>query len=524
MISPSAPQAAKPSPGTQESASSTPTRSHAAGTSFLDLLRQDLGHHKAGTLSAKSFPAAQQSPTGPTVPRSDLDRNPPQPRATPTWTRPLSATPRSNKSSSVNQENPRAGCSSGSRGAATGTERTGPAEDQPTSACPLDSDPEKASEPICLVPLVTSDLTTHPGLPPSGDFNSALPDPVEAGVALPSNSGPPRPGETTRRATSPACPGPTEDPARPQLSGEQALDPNHHRARATTTATEPPLNASSVEEAPPPTPTAPTQVTPTSMASPSKPPNVANPAKDQNNSFTPQTEMAGTPAAQSPLLMQNVPEMNKATGSDEQNLPATLVSAEPAPAERSRGEHVEPRSDFIAPSAFENRGQDISSAQNSADHVEAVPTHSPAGGVTERLAESILEHSVRLHQEGADSLSVVFKPDSQTQILVEVKWQGDQVRTTALLQSGDAKVWQAEWGQLQDRLAQRGIEMSPLNLNQSFSFTSSGGGQSSNRQPAAAPDWAPGAPASISSGTAAPVSTLSIPHPLPGLNGWESWA
>jgi hypothetical protein len=70
--------------------------------------------------------------------------------------------------------------------------------------------------------------------------------------------------------------------------------------------------------------------------------------------------------------------------------------------------------------------------------------------------------ATRLSDSGNNSMQVVIKPDAGTQLSLELRQQSGNVEVQATLQQGDFNHLNQQWPDLQQRLEERGIRLSPL--------------------------------------------------------------
>jgi hypothetical protein len=123
----------------------------------------------------------------------------------------------------------------------------------------------------------------------------------------------------------------------------------------------------------------------------------------------------------------------------------------------------------------------------------------------------------------ADSLSLVFKPDSQTEMVLNLKLQGGGIEVRAELNSGNFSNLNQHWQELQDRLAQQGVKLSSLGCGHGINLSQGGGGSQpqfsqSRQEPSQnyqqpSPHLTPREPRP---------SVAALPHKR--VKGWESWA
>jgi hypothetical protein len=104
----------------------------------------------------------------------------------------------------------------------------------------------------------------------------------------------------------------------------------------------------------------------------------------------------------------------------------------------------------------------------------------PGSTRAERLYQSMLPEVAMVKALRPDSLSVVLKPDRETEIFVRVTVEDGKMQAYARCDRGDIAELNAEWAVLQKSLATHGVNLGSLNSGLSDSannFNSSGGHQ-----------------------------------------------
>jgi hypothetical protein len=143
----------------------------------------------------------------------------------------------------------------------------------------------------------------------------------------------------------------------------------------------------------------------------------------------------------------------------------------------------------------------------------------------DRTQDLMTLHASRLVDAKTDSLQVVIKPDTGTQLSLELRQRGGGIEAQAILQKGDFENLKQHWPELQQRLEQRGIKLAPLtNTDNQTSGSGSQGfkqqpDQSAEREPLLAGAFAGFGPAGAR--TNLPAEPAGQPA---SSRGWQSWA
>jgi hypothetical protein len=250
----------------------------------------------------------------------------------------------------------------------------------------------------------------------------------------------------------------------------------------------------------------------------------------------------GTTAALGNQRMKSAAEKNKIAGSTVQILPSTPsdggASAEaggrlqgqgmPRSAVRSQGDaDTQPIINFQGKSL--PVGADA--PQVPSGQTLQVPDHSAQ---LERTAELITREVVMVKQSGLNSLAVSLKPDSQTELFLQVSNHDGQLQASLRCERGDISGLASQWGQLQESLARHNVQLLPLEDRsaqrpQSFNphagstanrdFNQQPSSQNPQRQSRELPEEPFVAAQSIKPGRAQKTVTKTSAR-----QGWESWA
>jgi hypothetical protein len=209
----------------------------------------------------------------------------------------------------------------------------------------------------------------------------------------------------------------------------------------------------------------------------------------------------------------------------------SAVPAENAPAEPARqSPWVGVRLQYQPGSLITPQTEAISCAH---DVTDAESTHEIICGGSSPLSAQ-LEHRLtglvaELRRLKADSMLVVVKPDTRSELHLDLKLQDGRVKIDVRIQRGDVAGLSAHWAQLQENLAGQGIRLGSLphvsSSNPAGPDWTGGSAQPQSQQhrPSTLPDVPePGsqrgpAPSGVGRGKARPAI-------LAGGRSWESWA
>ncbi|MDB6034816.1 MAG: hypothetical protein JWM16_5154, partial [Verrucomicrobiales bacterium] len=176
----------------------------------------------------------------------------------------------------------------------------------------------------------------------------------------------------------------------------------------------------------------------------------------------PAVTSSGTVAAKIDLQMKNTAENSTLSPSgDLCLLSAATLSAGVANSAVSQGNRLKEAilQDFDKLNAI------LAFTQNSVPTPDLlqVDSSSPAEPrAVERVEQTILHAAVELKRLGTESMSVVLWPDHQTELHLTLAMNQGNVDVEARISRGDMTHLQAEWGTLQQTLAQQGIRLQPM--------------------------------------------------------------
>lgn len=235
----------------------------------------------------------------------------------------------------------------------------------------------------------------------------------------------------------------------------------------------------------------------------------------------------GTSGAKSSPQMQKREEKSQAAESAEQTLPQTAGRSSPS-ADNARSSMEK---SYLS-SAASMESLFTGSAPINAD--ERIRSEAPAvaeveqPGPREQIQLKISNCVVELKRFKADSMSVVLKPDPQTEVCLHLSIHQGVVEVETQFKRGDFTALNAQWDQLQKSLSSQGIRVGPLQEAGSSPATFDSTGASSRPQreqnPSRDPREAtPGKPIFVST-SPAPRGKAASPRPRLDNRSWESWA
>jgi hypothetical protein len=109
--------------------------------------------------------------------------------------------------------------------------------------------------------------------------------------------------------------------------------------------------------------------------------------------------------------------------------------------------------------------------------------------VVDRTAAAIAAQAVHIRHQGRASLTLVVRPDGQTELRVDLRWIDGQVEARAILHHGDRSAVESRWADLQEQMHRHGVRLAPLEQGGATS------GQSDHfsprREPAPVPEAEP---------------------------------
>lgn len=158
-----------------------------------------------------------------------------------------------------------------------------------------------------------------------------------------------------------------------------------------------------------------------------------------------------------------------------------------------------------------------------------LPAVSPADHVA-KVTALLQDQVVRFRQTARESVEVVLRPDSQTELHVQLVQRAGQIEATVRCDRGDTQALGGNWSRLQESLAQQGVRLAPLGES-SLGFAgehSRQGFNSPRPQLPEAPQFAPGS-RSRNASSVPPITLTAGNGPRTASTGTsrralESWA
>jgi hypothetical protein len=201
----------------------------------------------------------------------------------------------------------------------------------------------------------------------------------------------------------------------------------------------------------------------------------------------PQEDPAGTGAAKIHGQMSYAEKIDKPVGDTEQFLPPATFSADLARkfAAGKRQEGTVEGSAVIPPATTTANSSFGSEAIMDAPWATAEAV--PGSRVAAQTLELVTEQAVRLQNLKADSLSLVLRPDSQTELYLELRMRDGQIDVRAQLHRGDFDVLNSHWSDLQSKLGQQGVRLAALTQDTSSPWAGTQDHSHSRREPLPTP-------------------------------------
>ncbi len=154
---------------------------------------------------------------------------------------------------------------------------------------------------------------------------------------------------------------------------------------------------------------------------------------------------------------------------------------------------------------------------------ELTPTRAAS---VDSVVETVHNHVQLLRYSGVDRMELVFRPDKDTQLFIQVAKVNGEIQVQARWERGDLNHVAAQWSQVQQSLANQGIRVEPLQYSATTSFSSPNfsGQQQAGRDDSGGASAASNQlnPGQKKSGPTSAASKPSQTHK--GGTGWQSWA
>lgn len=170
----------------------------------------------------------------------------------------------------------------------------------------------------------------------------------------------------------------------------------------------------------------------------------------------------------------------------------------------------------------------VSAGERSRSEATTAPAEVKPPTNPEQIQHKLANCAVELKRFKADSMSVVLKPDPNTEVYLHLTLNQGWVDVETQLKRGDLAALQGQWGQVQEALSRQGVRVGPLQGADSpaFSNLDSGGssaGSGREQNPSPEPPVVPsGKPIFVSTTPASHSKTLRPARA--GERSWESWA
>lgn len=248
----------------------------------------------------------------------------------------------------------------------------------------------------------------------------------------------------------------------------------------------------------------------------------------------PSVSAGGTGVASNSQRMNLADEKNEIAAATVQKMPraarnqadpaesaAGLGNSSAAAVSASKKEESAPAvvsNSFIAPAPASVTTQSRGVAE--AQHVDH------AAAQVERVAQLVTREVMMVRQSGATTL-VSLKPDSHTELFLQLTNQDGQVQASLRCMRGDVSNLDSHWGDLQQSLARQNVQLLPMENKTAPTFNSSANfdfNQSSHNPARRGWEWDE---EPVWSAPVARMNTLADAKPKTkalALQGWESWA
>jgi hypothetical protein len=169
----------------------------------------------------------------------------------------------------------------------------------------------------------------------------------------------------------------------------------------------------------------------------------------------------GTDTASPSIEMRNDPHSDETAGRTGQNLPAAGLDTAGI-VRLETGEKPGAPSILISPLTPPAPAlASLSSSTAPGNGLGAAPVAPPVESVN-RFIQLAAQEAAVVRQWKPDALSVVLKPDAQTEITLNLTLRDGEVRAQAASATGNTAAWHAGWAELQQSLGRQGIKLAPL--------------------------------------------------------------
>ena len=236
------------------------------------------------------------------------------------------------------------------------------------------------------------------------------------------------------------------------------------------------------------------------------------------------TESSGTPAASTEMTMHFAHSQNGFAGSGKQDLPGRQSGSSQLKSELPVGAVGLSGAGGLGGSP--SPALEIPPVQNMTTQAEQVTQR------IERIGELLHTECMLMRQVKPASLSAVLRPDAETEIHIQLRFDRNGIEATCRCEKGDMQSLQSGWTDLQRQLSQQGVRLMPIQgasetAGTASSWSMGSGGQNSPRRESNDQERQPafwGLPALASSLTNRPAPAGSPVIPGTSRHMLESWA
>ncbi len=179
----------------------------------------------------------------------------------------------------------------------------------------------------------------------------------------------------------------------------------------------------------------------------------------------------GTPDAQVNDRLKTAEKANQFAASDEQKMPPTehdhlVTGAKWTWAESRKGFERPTREPDIlewGPQTVSWVSQDSTMLRGQGIHtLSALQQPGASASISEKILLQISQHTAELRDLKSDSMTVVLRPDAETEIYLRFRAKEGQIEVAARLDRGDSESLRSHWPQMQQALQQQGIRLGSL--------------------------------------------------------------
>lgn len=173
-----------------------------------------------------------------------------------------------------------------------------------------------------------------------------------------------------------------------------------------------------------------------------------------------ETPPDGTGGAKPDVTMIAVEQMTDSSLGEEQNFPSDGYDGVDSEQSLPASESSDPADTTMVQAL---------NAQESSSSLEEIVEKVEASGMSELLERTerlISVASAQVRQTDASSVSLTLKPEAGVELSLQLRLRNGSVEAQAQVSAGEFTALQSEWPQLQERLAQQGIHLAPLEQSQ----------------------------------------------------------